>query len=93
MKFTGNIYEEIFDLFRDDSAFAQKLLNYDVKAMQELGLNNTISPEEFISFYESGKIDELYKIAVFKLRKTKLYHNLINEYYLNEAEKLESKKR
>lgn len=81
MIYTDKIIREINELFKDDIKTKEKLLNYDVKAIHELALRNDIDPLEVINSIKNAKslddLDVLYKNALFKYRKKKLYFEIV----------------
>ena len=78
MKLSNEVKDEIEDLFKDNLDYTIRLLSGDVEAIQELSFDSSISPAEVIYAYEKNKIDELYQEAKFKLRKRKLYFQIVD---------------
>ena len=79
-------------LFKDDQDFAEKLLNDDADAIQELSKNHSMNPMDIIEAVDNGKIPELYNEALRKAMKTNLYLRMVKEHTKYHSENGASKK-
>lgn len=80
MIFSKEVQDEIRDIFKDDVDFMNRLLEGDEDSISSLAVNNMISPEDVVDAYKENNIEKIYKDAIFKLRKKKLYFKMIEEY-------------
>ena len=79
-------------LFKDDQDFAEKLLNNDASAIQELSKNHSMNPMDIIEAVDNGKIPELYDEALRKAMITNLYLRMVKENAKYHSENGASKK-
>lgn len=80
MIFSNEVQDEIREIFKEDVDFMNRLLEGDKDSISSLAVNNMISPEDVVDAYKENNIEKIYKDAIFKLRKKKLYFKMIEEY-------------
>ena len=81
MEWSVQTNKKIRALFKNDKELMQKLLDYNLDAIREIGTysNTGFTSEEIVSAYKNGKIDKLYKEAERKTQIRVLYYELIGE--------------
>ena len=78
MKIPDELKEKIETTFSDNENLKNSLLDLDAKAIQYIGRMSQagLNPRKVIDYYESGKIENIYKAAKKRVEAINIYHEL-----------------